>query len=119
MTACRRPGGFTLVEVVVALVILSVATAATTELLLLGARQGRSSDYLERLLWAATGVADSLSRATGSGSGGAELTGVGRLEWEGGENGGWVEATPAGSDSAWVRLPVTPTAGRSRLGGER
>ena len=111
--------GFTLVEVVVALVILSVATAATAELLLRAARDGRRSDHLERLLWAATGVADSLSWAGGVGSGALELPDGARVEWAGGRGGGWVEAFPSASDSAWIRLPVAPTVDRTRLGEDR
>jgi len=112
----RGRGGISLVEVVVALVILSVATAATSGMLLTAASRAREADLHERLLWAATMVADSLSTAERASPGVRALPDGSRLEWWGGENVVWREVRPRDRDSAWVLVPVVPRGNRTTLG---
>lgn len=111
-----RGGGFTLVEVVVALVILAVATAATTDVLLLAARDGLGADLRERAIWEATAAADSLSRVPGGGAGSRPLPGGSLLEWGGPDGAGWVRLRDPGADVAWLELAVTPSGDRATLG---
>lgn len=110
-------GGFTLVEVVVALLILAVATVATTEILLLAARDGRRADLRERVLWAATAVADSLAAEPVVEAGSHPLRQGALLEWGGTAADAWVRVTDPGGDVPWVELPVILSGGRATLGG--
>lgn len=116
--AGRGRSGFTLVEVVVALLLLSVGVLAMGEILRLSAEEAAEADHRERLLWWATGVADSLATAPVGGSGSTLLPGGAALSWAVGAGGGWVEARLPGADSAWVRLPVIPLGAGVPLSGE-
>ncbi|HSG46675.1 MAG TPA: prepilin-type N-terminal cleavage/methylation domain-containing protein [Longimicrobiales bacterium] len=109
-------GGFTLVEVVVALVVLAVATAATTEMLLLAARDGRMADLHERALWEATAVADSLAAMEEVGAGSRSLPGGSVLEWERTADGGWVRLRTPGAERPRVELALIPIGTRATLG---
>jgi len=110
-------GGFTLVEVVVALLVLAVATVATTEILLMAARDGRHADLRERILWEATAVADSLAREPAVDAGSRSLQQGVLLEWEGSPGGGWVRVTDPGRGEPWLELPVPLRGTRATLGG--
>lgn len=109
------PRGFTLVEVAVALVVLTTATAAAAGLLLQAARMGRDADHRERLLWVATELADSLGWEPAGVPGDRLLPDGSRLIWGGGR----VAAMPAGGGPPVLSIPVIPTSGRSMLGGLR
>jgi type II secretory pathway pseudopilin PulG len=114
MTGPRR-AGFTLVEVVVGFLLLAVATAGTTGILLHAARTSRDADHRERLLWAATELADSLAGVPSPGPGTRELPDGSRLEWDE----GWVEVRIPPGVLPWVRLPLAPARGRTMLGAAR
>ncbi|MDT8342695.1 MAG: prepilin-type N-terminal cleavage/methylation domain-containing protein [Longimicrobiales bacterium] len=114
----RNGAGFSLVEVVVALLLLAVATAASSALLLQAAQAAREADHRERMLWAATGVADSLAGPMGGpGTGARRFQDGSRLEWEATAVGGQVRVLLAGEDSAWVVLPLARSAGAQGAAG--
>lgn len=98
--------GFTLLEVVVAVLILAVATAATTHLLHLATVAVREADHAERILWEVGRIADSLTAAQARSQGSRLLPDGTRLEWETGGDEVWVRATPPGTDGAWISVPV-------------
>lgn len=98
--------GFTLVELTVALVLFGVMGLGAAELLHRATRWAREADLEERLLWQATAVADSVAAGLVTGSGERIVPGAGTLRWSAGAGGGAVEILRAGSDSAWLSLPV-------------
>jgi type II secretory pathway pseudopilin PulG len=109
-----RTGG-SLVEVVVALVLLSVSGLAAVGLLHEAARTVRDAQDRERLLWAVGEIADSLTAAQGSGAGERPLAGGARVRWSVVERRGRVEGTLAGGAAPWVTLPVVhPPSGEER-----
>ena len=71
--------GFTLVEVVVALVLLAVVAIPILELVRLSAAEGNRADLDERILWRVSAVADSLAATGDGGSAQQELLGGGRV----------------------------------------
>ena len=104
--------GFTLVEVAVALVVLAVATTAAIGLMLEAARAARDADHRERVVWAATALADSLGRERQPGTGTRTLPDGSRLVWDARR----VDLIPPGGGAPILQLPVVPTAGRLELG---
>jgi len=83
------PGGFSLLEVVVALTLLAVGVTGVAGLLLLAGRALEAGAVLDRAVGLATTVADSLALSSG---GAGEWVGEGaRVRWNGGT--GWVELT--------------------------
>ncbi len=61
----RRPGGFTLVEVVVGLLVLQVGILAALGVLLLATRTMTRAQTLEAMAWRASAVLDSLATVAG------------------------------------------------------
>jgi type II secretory pathway component PulJ len=110
-----RTGG-SLVEVVVALVLLSVSGLAAVGLLHEAARTVRDAQDRERVLWAVSEVTDSLVAARVAGAGERPLPGGARVRWSVGEGRGRVEGMLAGEDAPWVTLPVVfpPSGGEGR-----
>jgi prepilin-type N-terminal cleavage/methylation domain-containing protein len=110
----NSPGarGFTLVEVAVALVVLAVATTAATGLMLEAAKAARDADRRERVMWAATELADSLGREPLAGAGTRVLPDGSRLTWDARR----VDLIPREGGAPILRLPVVSTAGRLELG---
>ena len=107
-----RTGG-SLVEVVVALVLLSVSGLAAMGLLHEAARTVRDAQDRERLLWAVGEVADSLTAAWAGGAGERALAGGARVRWTLEAGSGRVEGTLPVGDAPWVTLPVVlPPSGR-------
>lgn len=102
--------GFSLAEVVVAVLLLSVSLLAAGGVVHLAATAGRDADIRERLLWRAGEVADSLAAGRTSGSGEERLPDGSTLRWTASAGEGWVEALPPGRDSGGLRLPFLPEA---------
>lgn len=73
--------GFTLLEVVVALLLLEVAVLAAVGTLVVASRALRDAEHLERAVVAAEGVLDSLASAPAGASGARAFDG-GTLEWD-------------------------------------
>ncbi len=120
-----RIRGFTLVEVMVALLLLQVGLLATVGLLLMSQRTVNRAELLTRSLVAADRIADSLVEAGGGGSGGQAFP-WGRVEWVGGRGGGLLlRGTAHGEGDTLVVLRVPPggvqgergPAGRGSVGG--
>lgn len=110
--------GFTLLEVVLALLLFAVSTLATLELLRQAATSAGAAERRERILWTASGLLDSLSGAGLAAEGARAVPGVGSVVWRSVDGQGWMEVRLDGRDSAWLRLPVpappreTPIEGR-------
>ena len=111
-----RGAGFSLVEVAVALLLLSVGTLGILELARAASADARAADVGERLLWEVTRLADSLGRSPG-GSGSLQTAYGAQVRWAVGPDGGWIRAYLAGSDSAWIRIPVVPLTGETLVRG--
>jgi len=107
--------GFTLVEVVVASLIFSVALGAATGTLVRASRTARESDLMERLLWEATGVADSLESVVSMVPGRLDFPDGSRIRWSANR----LDIQLAGADSIWVELTLAPALGRLTLGSQR
>lgn len=103
--------GFTLVEVVVAFVILSLTLAAATGTLVRASRTARDSDLMEGLLWTATGVADSLELVAAPVPGGLDLPDGSRIRWSASR----VDVFVPEGDATWVELALAPALGRLTL----
>jgi type II secretory pathway pseudopilin PulG len=78
---CRPPDAFTLLEVLVALVVLEVCLLGVLGLFTLAAREMARAVLVERAAAEAAAVADSLSRA-GDGGSGESVRGDWRISWE-------------------------------------
>jgi hypothetical protein len=89
MTRAVR-GGFNLLEVVVALVLLQVSLLGVLGLFSLAAGRLTRALLLERAAAEAAAVADSLSRAGGSGEAGESVRGEWRVTWEPSDGGALV-----------------------------
>lgn len=72
--------GFTLLEVVVALLLMEVAVLAAAGTLVLASRSMAEASHLERAVMEAEGVLDSLSSVAGPVSGGRAYPG-GDIKW--------------------------------------
>ena len=103
--------GFVLLEVIVALVILSVAGAATTALLNDALRILTRIESETAALRAAREVADSLV-AVGAAGAGERTTPWGRVAWGGGEDGlavrAFVRTGPSTAEREVAALPIAP-----------
>jgi prepilin-type N-terminal cleavage/methylation domain-containing protein len=106
---------FTLVEVVVALVLLGVGALGMGALLRLSSMEARAADHRERALWVLAHVADSLEVSGWGGTGRSELPDGGQVRWSGTASGAEVQGVLPGGDSVWIRLPVLPTPRQERL----
>lgn len=111
MTSLRDPG-FTLLEVAVALVVLTVAGAAAAGLLHEAARLGREADRRERLVWTVTELADSLGAEPDVTPGERTFGDGSRVVWDRDR----VEVVPPGGGPAEMSIPVVPRTGRHTLG---
>ena len=100
---CRAPAtrGFTLLEVVVALLVLEIAVIGAVGTLVLAAATLGRAERLERAAARAEGVLDSLARASAPSDGAASYR-AGQLRWTAG---------PAGE----VRLVATGPTGDTLL----
>ena len=98
MSAHAR-GGFNLLEVVVALVLLQVSLLGVLGLFTLASRRLTRALLLERATAEASAVADSLSRF-GSSAAGTSIRGDWRVSWEPSEGGFLVRATLLGGATA-------------------
>ncbi len=76
----RRPGGFTLVEVVVGLLVLQVGILAALGVLLLATRTMTRAQTLEAMAWRASAVRDSLA-TVGVVTAGRDTAGRVRASW--------------------------------------
>jgi len=76
----RTPSGFTLIEVVVALIVLEVAVVGVLGSLVLSTRIMHQAESVERATARAEGVLDSLSAGASPGAGNHEFEG-GAVEW--------------------------------------
>lgn len=106
---------FTLVEVVVALVLLGVGALGMGALLRLSSMEARAADHRERALWVLVHVADSLEVSGWGGPGRSDLPDGGQVRWRGTASGAEVQGVFPGGDSIWIRLPVLPTPRHDRL----
>ncbi|HSM04416.1 MAG TPA: hypothetical protein VK858_07330 [Longimicrobiales bacterium] len=104
----RFETGTSLVEVAVALVLLSVSSLSAVALLHEAARTVRATEGRERLLWALTDAADSLAVHRATATGERILPDGGRLRWSVVEGRGRVEAFPGEASEPWVAVPVVP-----------
>lgn len=91
--------GFSLIEVVIALVILSVGGAAALSLVVTADRRIQQAWILELALTRATEVADSLEAAGVAASSGHSIEPWGRIDWAPG-SGSTIVTARIGSDSA-------------------
>lgn len=102
-------GGFSLVEVVVALALFGFVGLAGAALLESAARSAREAESRERLLWLAGTVLDSLRGLEGWSGGERSLPGEDRVEWTPGAAGGVLEIWPSGAgETPWLVVPVGP-----------
>ena len=106
---------FTLVEVVVALVLLGVGALGMGALLRLSSMDARAADHRERAVWMLAHVADSLEVSGWGGTGRSDLPDGGQVRWRGTASGAEVQGVLPGGDSIWIRLPVLPTPRQDRL----
>lgn len=109
-------GGFTLVEVIVALVLLVTVTLATLELIRRTHVRLGEAERLEVSLWAATAVADSLASGTLGGSGRRPLPGGFELRWRSGAPGAVQVVEPA-TGAAWIHLDAVVGPGPEPVPG--
>ena len=86
MTRTNLPGGFTLLEVLVALAILEVGLVGTVGVLVIAQRDLSTAERLHIATQAAAGVADSLLAGNVADSGGEDAP-WGRLRWSADEAG--------------------------------
>ena len=99
-----RRQAYSLVEVVVALVLLEVGVLGAAGMVVMATRRVASTARMERALSLAEAVADSLLEGSWYGDG-VRVEGAFVVEWSGG--GGWavVEARDAGGATR-IRIPV-------------
>lgn len=81
MRAERRHGGFTLVEVVVALVVLEICVIGVASMLTLASRTLTRAERLEAAVATAEGVLDSLRTTPAPVDGWRRLDGGGSIVW--------------------------------------
>lgn len=102
--APRRPrGGFTLVEVLVALVVLQVGLLGVVATLLVASRTLARAERLEWAVAEAQRAADSLTASGATGGAGRAASGPGELSWRV-EAGGRFVVEWAEADSVLVRV---------------
>ncbi len=75
-------GGFTLLEIIVALVVVEVMLAGAVVTLQMGLRRARQAEIIERVTWEVMTLADSLVDA--GPESGRQARPWGELSWEGG-----------------------------------
>ena len=92
--------GFTLLEVVVALVLLEVGVLSAVGTLAVASRTLAQAERLERTFLEAEGVLDSLAGVADATSGARTFAG-GALEWSV-DGAGWIELVGSGPDGATV-----------------
>jgi prepilin-type N-terminal cleavage/methylation domain-containing protein len=100
--------GFTLLEVVVALVLLEVGVLGAVGTLAVASRTLAQAQRLERTVLEAEGVLDSLAGAADAASGARAFAG-GALEWTV-DGAGWVELVGSGPDGTpliEIRWPLS------------
>ena len=101
--------GFTLLEVVVALLLLELAVVGAVGTLAVASRTLAEAEHLERAVMEAEGVLDSLAGVSGAESGSRTFSGGG-LEWSVDEAGAVV--LRAVRTDGWVWLEVNSAVAR-------
>lgn len=102
--ASPRPCGYSLVEVIVALVILEIGVLGAAGMVVMAAREVASAAGMERELSLAEAVADSIL-AGGWGGDGQRVEGAFVVEWSGAAGWAVVEARDLDGGTR-VRIPV-------------
>jgi len=98
--------GSSLVEVVVALLLVSVSSLAAVGLLHETARTVRGAESRERLLWLTADLVDSLAAARVTGEGERSAPDGSRVRWRLSDAAGWVESLLPGDTAVWIAVPV-------------
>ena len=95
--------GFTLLEVIVALLLLQVAVVGAVGTLVLASRTLGEAEHVERAVLAAEGLLDSLAGSGSAKSGSRALAG-GELEWFVDSVGGVLVRASRGDGRIWLEL---------------
>lgn len=103
--------GFTLIELIVALIILGVMLLGAVELLRLALEQARAAELVERIIWEVTDLTDSLETSMAVDVGQQDRP-WGRLEW-----GARAVTAVDLRDSVLLTVPVHAAGPDSLIGG--